>query len=48
MTSQQKFDAIIQCNNFGVDFKNVIGMARAIQGKVEAATYFKGTKKEFS
>ena len=37
MTGRQKFDEILHCNNFGVDFKNLIKLALAIWGKIKLA-----------
>lgn len=38
---------MLQSDNFGIDFKNLIGVALAIWGKIELAPYFKGAKKNF-
>ena len=40
MASQQKFDSVIQCENVGIDFKNLNGMIFAILGEIETAFYF--------
>lgn len=40
IASQQKFDSVIQCENVGIDFKNLNGMIFAILGEIETAFYF--------
>ena len=43
MTLWQKFDEILQCGNFDVNFKTFISVAVAIWGKIEATPYVEGT-----
>ena len=42
-----KLVAKLQCENFSIDFKDLIGVASAILGKIDREQYFEGTKKEF-
>ena len=46
VTSWQKFDAIQQGDNFGVDFRSLISVVLAIWEKIEPVPYFKGNKKK--
>ena len=46
VASWQKFDAIQQCDNFGVDFKSLISVVLAIWEKIESVPYFEGNKKK--
>ena len=47
MTLWQKFDEILQCGNFDVDFKTLISVAFAIWGKIDATPYVEDTRNEF-
>ena len=44
MISYQKIGAILQCDNFGIDLKNLIGVALANWGTIKPALFFQDTK----
>ena len=44
MISYQKIGAILQCDNFGIDFKNLIGVILANWGTIKPALFFEDTK----